>query len=349
MQQLITAIQQTLATDQASLDHSLNYFVHTADTNYPWLVAALAHLISDNVDLPAVYRQQAALQLKNIVKHHTKSWLRLQPDLATTVMQGLLDALCSERSASGLGGGALTQCLHAVAELELPRKGWPSLLPRLLEVALPSDRKDIGNNHDMGRLRAIEAIGYICETVGPEHVEYYINDILTGIVAGVESGVRQSWVHLICASLTALSNALEFASSNIARQSERNYIMQVICESTQNSQIEVVVASLQCLSRTICLYYPLMEDYLTPAIWPISIHAIASQSETVALQGLEVCCSICDAELALVTEDAVEEEEAGQGTGWIHPVLTQLVPALLQGSSTSPLHPTLSDYTPNLL
>ena len=59
----------------------------------------------------------------------------------------------------------------------------------------------------------------------------------------------------------------------------------MICEATQRNEIEIVVLSLQCLSRIVSLYYPLLEDYLKPAIWPISINAVSSSVEALVVQG----------------------------------------------------------------
>ena len=59
----------------------------------------------------------------------------------------------------------------------------------------------------------------------------------------------------------------------------------MICEATQRNEIEIVLLSLQCLSRIVSLYYPLLEEYLKPAIWPISINAVSSSVEFLVVQG----------------------------------------------------------------
>ena len=99
----------------------------------------------------------------------------------------------------------------------------------------------------------------------------------------------------------------------------------MICESTQHTQVEVVVTGLQCLSKAISMYYPLMEDYLNPAIWPISVHAVSSSLEPIVLQGLELWNSICESELDML-------EDGDPGSGWIQPVLKDIVPPLIQGT-----------------
>ena len=68
-----------------------------------------------------------------------------------------------------------------------------------------------------------------------------------------------------------------------------------------------------------------MEDYLAPAVWPISIGAVASRTDPVVFQGLEILSCVCEAELDLIEEDC-------QSTGWIQPALEQLLPVLIQGT-----------------
>lgn len=54
-------------------------------------------------------------------------------------------------------------------------------------------------------------------------------------------------------------------------QSERNYIMEVVCEATQSPDTQVKVAALQCLVKIMSLYYHYMEPYMGPALFPVSI------------------------------------------------------------------------------
>lgn len=53
-------------------------------------------------------------------------------------------------------------------------------------------------------------------------------------------------------------------------QSERNFIMEVVCEATQNTDSAVKVAALQCLVKIMSLYYQYMEPYMGQALFPVS-------------------------------------------------------------------------------
>ena len=52
---------------------------------------------------------------------------------------------------------------------------------------------------------------------------------------------------------------------------ERNYIMEVVCETTQSKDSQIRVAALQCLVKIMSLYYEFMHTYMAQALFPVSI------------------------------------------------------------------------------
>lgn len=50
---------------------------------------------------------------------------------------------------------------------------------------------------------------------------------------------------------------------------ERNYIMEVVCETTLSSNTQIRVAALQCLVKIMTLYYQYMEPYMAQALFPV--------------------------------------------------------------------------------
>jgi len=53
-------------------------------------------------------------------------------------------------------------------------------------------------------------------------------------------------------------------------QGERNYIMQVVCEATQNGAVNVQVGAFECLVRIMSLYYEKMGLYMEQALFGVS-------------------------------------------------------------------------------
>ena len=166
------------------------------------------------MNCPPAVPHQAALQLKNLIRTHPAAWRQLDAVLRSDIKQALLDALrVEERCSAGL-----SQCLHAAAELELADAAWPQIIPALLEVSTGA------HFATKNKIRAMETIGYICETVGPERVEENVDQLLTAVVHCARcEGERD----LMLAAVNALNNALEFAAVNFARSYERNYLLQV--------------------------------------------------------------------------------------------------------------------------
>jgi len=311
MDELFTALNKTLTSNQDYLNESLAYFQQISSVNYPWLISALAQISCSQIsNCPAVCHQ-AAIQLKNLIKTVPSGWSQLNNSAKNNIKETLLRAL-STREASSTG---VSQCVHAVAELELAGSGWVELVPTLLHTSTSPAHSLVA------KLRTIETVGYICETVSAELVEHHVNDILTSIVTSIGNHVEGR--ELTLAALGALTNALQFAAINFARVSERNYLVQVICECTQYEDVEIRVVALQCLARTLHLYYPVMEDYLEPAVWPISMNAISDTHDILVMQGLEVINSMCEAEQDLV-------EEGDTPSGWIHNNLHLIVPPLIR-------------------
>ena len=68
MEQLICALEKSLEWDQAELDASLRHITALVQHNYDWLVLALTSLLTGRLSARAELRQQAALQLKNVVR-----------------------------------------------------------------------------------------------------------------------------------------------------------------------------------------------------------------------------------------------------------------------------------------
>jgi importin subunit beta-1 len=88
------------------------------------------------------------------------------------------------------------------------------------------------------------------------------------------------------AAIHALYNSLEFVRDNFERevspiyrryrvvlircQGERNYIMQVVCEATQNPTTAVQVGAFENLVRIMGLYYDKMGFYMEQALFGVS-------------------------------------------------------------------------------
>lgn len=113
------------------------------------------------------------------------------------------------------------------------------------------------------------------------------------------------------AATNALLNSLEFTKQNFDKPSERNYIMEVVCEATQSTDTQICVAALQCLVKIMSLYYKYMEPYMAQALFPITLEAMKSDNDAIALQGIEFWSNVSEEEIDLSIESG-EASEAGR-------------------------------------
>merc|ERR1712110_371049 len=100
--------------------------------------------------------------------------------------------------------------------------------------------------------------------------------------------------HIKLAATNAMLNSLEFINTNFEQASERNYIMQVVCEATTNNDTRIKVSSLECLVKIVSLYYNVMENYMSAALFPITVESMKNPEDGVCLQGIEFWSNVCD-------------------------------------------------------
>lgn len=184
----------------------------------------------------------------------------------------------------------------------------------------------------MQKEATLEAIGYICQEIDSEVLVTQSNAILTAIIHGMRNTEPSNHVRL--AATQALHNSLEFTRANFEKETERNFIMEVVCEATQSPDTQIKVAALQCLVKILSLYYQYMEPYMAQALFPITLEAMKSENDAVALQGIEFWSNVSDEEVDLAIEDT-EASEAGRPPArvsrhYAKGALQYIVPILLQ-------------------
>lgn len=301
--ELSKILEATVSQDKNELDQAEKYLEQAVVTNLPQFLVALANELGDEKK-SQVCRMAAGLQVKNLLTSkdnnvkllYQQRWLALDDAVRSAVKSKVLNTLGSESARPAIG----PQCIAAIACAEIPVHQWDDLVATLVQnvtnVAATESLKE----------QTLEAIGYICQDIDPEHLAVQANSILTAIVQGMRKEEPSNNVRL--AATTALFNSLEFTKGNFDKENERHFIMQVVCEATQCNEARVKISALQNLVKIVSLYYHHMVAYMGPALFAISIEAIKSDVNEVSLQGIEFWSTVCDEELDL----ALEAEEAAQ-------------------------------------
>mmetsp|Transcript_36758 Transcript_36758/g.92846 ORF Transcript_36758/g.92846 Transcript_36758/m.92846 type:complete len:881 (-) Transcript_36758:305-2947(-) len=294
------------------------------EQNFPSFMASLSAELS-NTAKPADARRLAGLLLKNALdakedirkrELHTR-WVALDPTLKQHIRDALLATLSAE---SPDVRHTAAMVIAKVGAIDLPRKEWPNLIQSLLNN-MQSQPPTSGT-----RTSTLETMGYVCEEMGQLKQDVLlpaeINMILTAVVSGM--GATESNDSRLAATI-ALGNAIEFANHNFENDNERNYLMQVVCQGTQASEIRIRVASFECLHEIAALYYAKLVPYMTE-IYNITVKAVREDQEDVGLQALEFWSTIAEEEYDRLTE----EDPDLPSHNFIKAAAPHLVPDLLK-------------------
>ncbi|CAH2066913.1 unnamed protein product, partial [Iphiclides podalirius] len=326
---LIQILEKTISPDRNELEAAEKYLDHAAGTNFTTFIKMLSDVLVQGGN-SQVARMAAGLQLKNhltskdpiLKQQYQQRWLSLPEDIRLYIKKNILAAIGTENSRPS----SAAQCVAYVAVAELAVGQWNDLINVLVENVVNAQSSELKKE------ATLEAIGYICQEIDAEVLTEQSNPILTAIIHGMRSTEPSNHVRL--AATQALLNSLEFTKANFDKENERNFIMEVVCEATQSTDMRISVAALQCLVKILSLYYQYMEPYMGQALFPITLEAMKSDVDEISLQGIEFWSNVSDEEIDLAIEEA-EAVEAGRppvrtSRFYARGALQYLAPVLMQ-------------------
>ncbi|XP_077089872.1 importin subunit beta-1 isoform X4 [Siphateles boraxobius] len=323
--ELITILEKTVSPDRNELEAAQKFLEQAAIENLPTFLVELSKVLA-NPGNTQVARVAAGLQVKNsltskdpdVKTQNQQRWLAIDSSARREIKNYVLQTLGTETYRPS----SASQCVAGIACAEIPVNQWPELIPQLVaNVTDPSSTEHMKES-------TLEAIGYICQDIDPEHLQDNANQILTAIIQGMRKEEPSNNVKL--AATNALLNSLEFTKANFDKETERHFIMQVVCEATQCPDTRVRVAALQNLVKIMSLYYQYMETYMGPALFAITIEAMKSDIDEVALQGIEFWSNVCDEEMDLAIEATEGRPPEHTSKFYAKGALQYLVPILTQ-------------------
>eukprot|EP00124_Ichthyophonus_hoferi_P004340 Ihof_evm1s466 gene=Ihof_evmTU1s466 len=293
---ILFVLQQTCSPDQNVRVPATQYLEGMAETQLPEFLQALATVLADDSN-PETVRQMAGLQIKNQLTskddvkrmHFQQRWAQMDPNLRLAIKRMLLSTLSTSYKTVG---STSAMAVAAIAQIELPSGQWGDLMATLCTNAT------MATSTEPLKQATLETIGYICEDIDPAVLASMSDNILTAIVNNMKREEPSNGVKL--AATNALLNSLEFVKKNFGVPDERNFIMQVVCETTQASDVKVVVRAYQCLVRIMSLYYDYMGYYMQEALFQLTMSAMNSEEEDIALQAIEFWSTVCDEELEMI-------------------------------------------------
>ena len=309
-------IQDSLSSDQTKLNNARQFLTSISEQNYSWLLQALVTILS-SVGLEPTIRQQAGLQAKLLLQNHDK-FSAQDYNVQMSISDNLLRILGTETWRPSTVGVCLQSLFESCMTSEWSQS---HLIPALVH--------NVSSN--IATVHSIETLGYLCATQDQKNV---IEDNIDQILTGVMFCVTQDDPVIRTTALSALLECVPCATVNIARQSERDYIMQHVCQCTQDTCDQVTCLALECLNKIVTCFFPLMEDYLVPALIPISMQALQSDKERQVMLGVEFWCNICDLEESVAVEDNYLQELFTRNPDTLTTLLNSLLKLIIKHSDT---------------
>ncbi|KAK8241286.1 armadillo-type protein [Phyllosticta capitalensis] len=298
-------LEGTLSPDAAIRSNAEQQLTQASEADFSGYLSTLATELANEQAQPHI-RTAAALALKNsfTAREYTRlrevqaRWLS-QPEPVRVNVKNL--ALSTLSSSDARAGASAAQFIAAIAAIEIPQNMWPELMPTLVE--------NVGKGADHQKEASLTAIGFICNTDDGELREalaHHSNAILTAVVQGARK--EEPNPNVRNKAISALSDSLEFVRTNFDNEGERNYIMQVICEDTQDPDTRIQQNAYGCLNRVMGLYYDKMSFYMEKALFGLTIQGMKSEEEDVAKLAVEFWCTVCEEEISIEDDNQQVQE-----------------------------------------
>ncbi|XBW38306.1 hypothetical protein QEN19_003895 [Hanseniaspora menglaensis] len=274
---------------------------------YPQFYFLLSSVIADeSINNPDI-RVLASILLKNnlissknnsnLNKKFQLKWFQIGDDIRGSIKENVLIALSSSLPKVA---NSSSQAIAAIAFHELGANTW-NLLPALVK------NTDSSNMNNLLKRASLLCIGYICEqgitsndTKLVTNLRMNSDSILTGLVQGCQDASSDSPTIKLTA-INSLIDALDFIDENMARDQERNFLMQVVCELTQSPVVDLKIAAFGCLCKVMSHYYYYMKPYMEQAIYMLTINGLKDPNEDNRVKSLivELWSTICEEEIDL--------------------------------------------------
>nr|CAG4707829.1 unnamed protein product [Naegleria fowleri] len=263
-------------------------------------------LVSELADetKPNHLRQLAGLQLKNVLESRDPQkkallehqWMRQDEETKTQIRNKVLLTL---HSSAIEARKTAAQVLAEFASVDLVNNQWLNVIDAIL--------KNISEPQSVfGIQSSLMAIGFLCDMCRAPALKHNTNQILTAVIQGMRETTNND---IKLAATEALVNCLVFVQENFERDSERNYIMETVCQSTQSPDARIRRVAFECLVKIGYLYYDKLKPYME-AIFTITTKALTdpNEHEDVQLQAIEFWTSLAETEAIILEEMEIAQE-----------------------------------------
>eukprot|EP00347_Sterkiella_histriomuscorum_P015054 403358482 len=250
-----------------------------------FLQACVAELIDTSNDPQAI--QLASILFKNtlISKDDINAhlWERQDPQKRAFIKEKLFEIISANVHPQFSKSGAT--CIAAIAQIEIPTRSWPELLPLLSQMAFQ-------DNPPAVRFGSLQAIGFICEDVDPE---YFTKDELNNIFGVLLQNVDTVNIELTQITMKAFARAAYLTKSCFESDPHRHYVMNQLFLAGSINDEEIQSSSMEALNDIARESYDFMREYI-PKIGELTSNLLQSEYEQGAKLAIEVWATIAEVE-----------------------------------------------------
>lgn len=180
-------------------------------------------------------------------------WINQQDLVKEQIKQALVASLVNPSSVVRSG---ISQCIAAIAKIELPRKQWMDLIHTMASNAT--------HTNPIVRQASLQTLSYISDDVDadditPDQKNQIVLAMTSNIIPNSEDEQVKKCNHL---GIKGLFSAIPYLSQNFKVQAERDFIMAKIFEILHDKDEDVRVTAMQTLVEIGRQEYESVEYYL---------------------------------------------------------------------------------------
>lgn len=291
---VLSSLNSLQGTDNTLRKEAEAYLIEESNRDLGSLIRILVDLLTDSSIGSIGTTMTAGVVLKTLFsweseekrKEVHKKWTYLKESQRNTIKEKLIEGL---NVCTGSVGEVLSQCLAAIARIEVVNNSWLSVFSDLAQIS-------INSKSEITKINVMETIGILSmDTTGMEE-EMIVNSsghILTVLI----DGGRSQNVEMQKSAFKNLDRCLEFISYNINIENECVIIMETLFNACASSDEDVSCLAMRCYTGTLLMYYNSVVKYIGLAFGNIAMNFMHTESEKKILCAIEMWGTVAEHEI----------------------------------------------------
>ena len=143
---------------------------------------------------------------------------------------------------------------------------------------------------------ALRCLGFICEEVPPQVLQFQSNNILNLVITAIDNHVT---VECVKEAAHALFSALDCLKKHFLQAAERTAIIDSVCSLFAATVPDIRIRAYEILTKIVGLYYPLLEQYMGRFFELTMTDLLKPVNDDYVMMSIEFWATACDIELEI--------------------------------------------------